>query len=514
MSHQICEAQKRREKVYQYRKKCAKDGYNHVVKQVSNGDERRYRKDHYFASYTKGLPHNEQGLVDDAAYKSLLHALKTQKPRDFDKIKMAPTAVRKLVNPQAGFGMDLEGLDTFAMTMPPPPRFASAELAAEYVENVWMALLRDVPFAEYTDANPLVVAACQDLSALVDFHGAKNEEGQVTPETLFRTDIPGVVGGPYLSQFFFYKCPFGAGEIEQKVTVAIPNVDFMTTWSEWLAIQRGEAPSAALQLLPNKRYMINGRDLCQWAHIDVLYQAYFQAMLVLLSIGIPTKSTNPYFNNKTQEGFGTLGAPNVMTLVTEVCTRALKCGWYQKWSVHRYLRPEVYGGRLNAVVEAGADFPVNQQALDSQGVAASFEKFGSHLLPMAYPEGSPLHTSYPSGHSVVAGAATTILKAWFQEDFILPFPVVPSADGQILEPYIYKPGEAPLTVGGELNKIAYNVAIGRNLAGVHWRSDAYQSLLFGEQVAISILQEQKAGYNEDFPGWTFTSFEGNVVTIK
>jgi hypothetical protein len=36
------------------------------------------------------------------------------------------------------------------------------------------------------------------------------------------------------------------------------------------------------------------------------------------------------------------------------------------------------------------------------------------------------------------------------------------------------------TVGGELNKLADNVALGRNMAAVHWRSDAEQSLLLGE----------------------------------
>lgn len=41
----------------------------------------------------------------------------------------------------------------------------------------------------------------------------------------------------------------------------------------------------------------------------------------------------------------------------------------------------------------------------------------------------------------------------------------------------------------ELNKMAANVAIGRNLGGVHYRSDGEQSMLMGEQVAISILRD-------------------------
>ena len=67
-------------------------------------------------------------------------------------------------------------------------------------------------------------------------------------------------------------------------------------------------------------------------------------------------------------------------------------------------------------------------------------------------------------------------------------------------------------MGGELNKVAANIAIGRNLAGVHWRSAYTQSMRLGEAVAISILEEQKLTYNE--PGsLTVTKFDGTAVTI-
>lgn len=67
-------------------------------------------------------------------------------------------------------------------------------------------------------------------------------------------------------------------------------------------------------------------------------------------------------------------------------------------------------------------------------------------------------------------------------------------------------------MAGELNKVAANIAIGRNMAGVHWRSDYTQSLLLGEAIAIGILEEQKLCYNE--PGsFTVTRFDGTAVTI-
>ena len=50
-------------------------------------------------------------------------------------------------------------------------------------------------------------------------------------------------------------------------------------------------------------------------------------------------------------------------------------------------------------------------------------------------------------------------------------------------------------------------------AGVHWRSDANESLLLGEQVAIGILKDQRASYNETFNGFSLTRFDGTIVTV-
>ena len=85
-------------------------------------------------------------------------------------------------------------------------------------------------------------------------------------------------------------------------------------------------------------------------------------------------------------------------------------------------------------------------------------------------------------------------------------------DGLSLVPYTGADA-GDLTVGGELNKIATNVAMGRNIAGVHWRSDATESLKLGEQLAIGILKDQKHCYNEPFVGFSLTRFDGTVVTV-
>jgi hypothetical protein len=209
-----------------------------------------------------------------------------------------------------------------------------------------------------------------------------------------------------------------------------------------------------------------------------------------------------------------MGRPtHILSLVTEVATRALKAVWCQKWFVHRRLRPEEFGGLVhNRLTDpAAADYPINEEILNSDALPAVFERYGSYLLPQAYPDGSPLHPAYGGGHATVAGACVTILKAWFDESFVIPDPVVPNREGTALVAYT-GPDAGSLTVGGELNKVAANIAMGRNIAGIHWRTDCSESLTLGEEVALGILEEQQATYNEG-GRFTLTKFDGNVSNV-
>jgi hypothetical protein len=105
----------------------------------------------------------------------------------------------------------------------------------------------------------------------------------------------------------------------------------------------------------------------------------------------------------------------------------------------------------------------------------------------------------------------TILKAWFDESHILADPVVPTTDGTALEPYT-GPDADRLTVGGELNKVAANIATGRNIAGVHWRTDYSEAVRLGEAVAIGILRDQVRVGHED-ASFGLTRFDGRRMTI-
>jgi hypothetical protein len=468
----------------------------------SNGDEELYPNK--IGSYSKGLPHDDLGEVNSTAYDSLLHALSTGSPADFERVVIGGSV--KLTNPQAGLAFDTQGPDSHSLSIRSAPAFNSPEEASEIAENYWMALTRDVPFPEY-ESNLLAIKAAEDLSSFSDFRGPKTE-GRVTPATLFRGDTAGDLTGPYISQFMWKETPFGSESIDRRMRTTAAGVDYMTAYDEWLAIQKGGSTTAN-QFDPTPRYIRSGRDLGEWVHIDVLFQAYFNALLILFLLGAPLDPANPYQSSRTQIGFGTLGAPFIASVMCAVATRALKAVWYQKWFVHRRLRPEAFAGRVHNHLISATSYPIHPDILNSSALEELFNKSGTYLLPMAFPEGSPTHPAYGAGHATVAGACVTILKAFFDESFVIPDPVEATADGLALVEY---PGPA-LTVGGELNKLASNVAIGRNIAGVHWRSDAKESLRLGEEIAIRYLKEERDCLNEQFDGFSLSKFDGTTITV-
>jgi hypothetical protein len=491
---------------------------------LDNGDEALYGN--RIGSFTKGLPHNARGEVDAAAYRALLDALTASDPALFESIPMGAGNLarqRKLVNPQASLAFDLEGRDSHQFLTPPPPELSSTEAAAEAVELYWQAAMRDISFVQYPYA-PYAEAAATDLSKLSDFRGPRYGK-RVTPATLFRGFTPGDLAGPYISQFLLKGAPFGAQYVEQRMRCLRPGLDYMTDFNDWLAAQNGVEPRRANEFESQRRFVQTGRDLAQWVHIDVLYQAYFNAALILSAspdsgdtvtgggMGAKLNPGNPYNASTTQTGFATFGLPQIMALVAEVSTRALKAVWFQKWQVHRRLRPEAYGGLVHLTRTEVADYPIAKDALfASQALGETYRRHGTYLLPQAYPEGSPLHPSYGAGHATVAGACVTMLKAFFDESFVIPNPVVPGLDGQTLVPY-RGADEDRLTVGGELNKLAANIGIGRNFAGIHWRSDYTESVKLGEAVAISVLEDQRLTYNEPFEGFRFTKFDGTPYEV-
>lgn len=364
---------------------------------------------------------------------------------------------------------------------------------------------------------------------------------------------------------------YGAQTIDQRCRVAVPHRDYMMTWPEYIDVQNGANIRARADLPPEfvrgiRRHMSTLRDLATYVHDDQLYQAYLNAALIMLAErfdldpGIPFHDASAMARFRSnREPFALFGGPHLLTLVTEVSSRALKAVRYQKFSVHRRMRPEAAGGLMHAILtfytphreqggkqwaigdgsaesvarkqlgstmahyldEPGAgtvgDEPALTQIL-SQVASHIAEMNGENisknsgltkwLLPMAFPEGSPMHPAYGAGHATVAGACVTLLKAFFAMTDHHGAPVyLVEPNGKALVPGA--PVNDPksetdmlaveikegLTLEGELNKLMWNISNGRNVAGVHYYTDYIESVMLGEAITIGILREQMLCYH-------------------
>jgi hypothetical protein len=523
-----------------------------------------------------------------------------------------PLGYRKLTSPMTGHVYDTQGGDAAAFAISPAPLVASDELAAEMAEVYVMALCRDAPFAEIAAGT-----APANVGTLVNALGSMPWfKGSHVPSTpaearrldtrghldsaadLFRGSTEGSKAGPWTSQFLligntntgaeFQKADgssaqgnsaqptfpgirsnisiedgfilFGTQVIDQRSIVAIPGRDYMTNWAAWLDCQNGADFNGFDIFLDRRRYITTPRDIATYVHYDALYQAYLNACLLMLADAgsFPKDDGLPETNSRTRSAFASFGGPHILSLVTEVATRALKAVWRQKWLHHRRARPEVVAGLLtlhehdpmritdmatrDSIAALRAKIPqtifdsiaahntAQNAAVGAIGqdpgldptIAATLpviDDTKNFLLPMAFPEGSPTHPAYGAGHATVAGACVTTLKAFFAMSNTdgtsrawphqAMTPTIAPNEGGELRPVLPQP---KLTVEGELEKLAANISIARNLAGVHYYTDYYESVRLGERIAVSIIEEQLSMYAEPV-SVTLKSFDGDRIAI-
>ncbi len=515
---------------FNYRKNTAQAQRVNVGPQADNGDAARFTD--FSGCYSKALSHDSLGVPNAAALLSLRNALASGNAADFANIVVGTPGGggnSKLNGPQVALAFDLEGLDSHATVIPPAPSVASAQTAAEQVEHYWAALLRDVPFTDYA-TDPLVGQAVADMNRMSFLRSTANNQFPypVTRQNLFRGQFiagDGNVMGPYISQFMIQPTFFGSQPLDQKYSTSLPGQEFMTAPGTYQQIQNGGASVGSLVADPTYRYLRNGRDLAAYTRVDVLYQGYFTAFLVLAGLGAAPNPGNPYIGSLTQKAFATLGGPDAAGTLAEMATRALKAAWFHKWIKDLRMRPEEYGALVHARKTGANPMPqaaaaLHNDMLNSAVLPIINSTYSSYLLPQAFPEGSPTHPCYPTGHGTVGGACVTALKFFFNgSQKIKPLLMAagrdvyePSTNGLSLNTYTGTDSGA-LDINGELNKLAYNVTFGHGIhAGIHFRSSSYWSILLGEQVALSVLQDRAKSYNEPFT-ISITKFDGTTATI-
>lgn len=387
----------------------------------------------------------------------------------------------------------------------------------------------------------------------------------LTLKVLFRGSTAGAKQGPYISQFMLIgtddlagakpkdgMIAYGLQSTSQAQLVPEKGAEYMTTWDSWLEVQQGKKFDQPPH--QKRRRIHNPRDLAGYVHFDALYQAYLNACLILLKNEAEADGGNPIAQKRSDNsmGFATWGGPHILSLVTEVATRGLRAARRTKFQVHRRARPEVIAARLaqvanghvgqmdtsavkqisNMLTELGFNAAKNapragsildwiaqyNTAKNNGASAGPLHDDKNFLLPMAFIEGSPMHPAYGAGHATVAGACVTILKAFFESERQYSeavkggttFYAADAAD--TLVPSARTDG-ANAKIFEELDKLAANISIGRNIAGVHYYSDYYDSLRMGERIAFSLLEEQMYSYHEPL-SLSLKSFDGDAITLS
>ena len=524
----------------------------------TNGDEETYANQAFAGNFSKTLPHDSHtGLVDPNAYKALINGL-TQGSKDLlDKVPAGGPGL--LAGPLSPLAFQLQGEDSTSAAEPfVPPSINSAGAAAEQVELYWEAIVRDVPFIDYSSSQPLISQAIADINKLSAYTGPK----PVTAQNIFRygtgTAFPnanawfGVTTGPYISQFLFQThnfdgvtfvpqihttFPVADKNTGQVLTGANTGLDFMTDLAEYVFVENGNGAINPNEFPtvedPTPRFIRSGRDLGQQANQDLIYSIYFRAALIMaINLGIPFSANSPYAMDARISGFNTFTFVQTLQLIGAAQDSEAQA-FYQKWYVHRKLRPEAMGNLVDGVKNGrfslnpslhsdllnSAVLPLintrNQQLNTKRG--RPNDESSLFFLPQQPPGGSPNHPDPPAGHAFSAGVSVTLLKAMFEvgtPSNPTKWPkqaVEPNEDG--LPPLLNN--SSSLTVLGELNKLAFNIAEGRNWLGIHTRIGGnYLGLLAGEDVAIALLNDLGFTYPEPaFTGFSLTKFDGTVVTV-
>ena len=339
---------------------------------------------------------------------------------------------------------------------------------------------------------------------------------------------------------------------------------FGVTREHYTSIQNSEIPQPYPDGFFTGRTPIRkGLDLGNYVHVDNVYEQFVRAADILTGGRYQRSPLSPYTGDPNDsppppfypnEGDGpTLGPSDAYAILGGVREVAERAAFTQKWLVARRGRPEVLAGLVDFANRPEEDFDQAANELRQQvrrrlsthlvlpdesnadtgiqkGVRAVLDRIRQDnsqqqkrwgrptednlLLSQMYPEGSPAHPAWTSGHATVAGACGTVLKAIFDDQQCI---VDPNAEPDAPpEERCYRPwsGGPTLTVGGELDKLASNIAIGRDFGGVHYRTDGEHGILLGEEVAIRYLQDHLREYREEFRKCSGAEHRGFQLTKR
>lgn len=492
--------------------------------------------DTYPYVFCKTLNHSPNGFATKADIDKLITAINFNSLETLQAIPKDASSLRKLEGVPVSNASNNEAKQPHCVTLNGAYDISSGKSLFEMMEVYCKQLVRDIPFHEWSSDSTVA-----NLITYLNNYGSDitgpTESNVININTFLRGSGIDETKGPYISQFLLRDFYYGNHHITQ-VYHPENNANTQIIDSHWLNVQRGITVYSNTYLDPTPKGVFKPRVLASIVHNDPLYQFYYNAALILNGLGVQTVG---YDNSSINSSVWTDGGPpSVISMLAEVGSTALHVAWYQKYGLTLKIRPEVLAQRLLLAytdtdlrtnvpklndIKTQADKGAQILALvDADNMSNGGQNYSgfNYYLNVLFPEGSPTHPSFPAGHAVVAGAMVTVLKATVvthdNEGARLPwtFDVYEATTNSNTEAYT---GDASgMTIIGELNKLASNVALGRDFAGVHYRSDGDKGILSGEEIAISFLQNKikEFGVNDSglFTGWDLEKMDGTRILIK
>lgn len=498
--------------------------------------------DYYPYVFGKTLDHNATtGFVKKVDVDKIITAVKMNTQENLEAIPRHSLATRKLEGVPTVNSTINEGKQNFEINFDASDVTIDSERHMfEMMEVYAMQILRDTPFINW-DSDATVGNLVSYLNAYSSSAiSAPKIGGVITRKSLLRGFAPDETVGPYVSQFLVHPYSWGNLPVIQKYYQE-NNANSQLSMTNWLAVQQGVTNENIADVTSTLKYIYNPRILGSIVHRDALYQFYYGAALLG---NISNIEVAGYDNSSINSSIWTDGdKPSILQCLAEVTEGALRVAWCQKFGQALKIRPEVLAQRITLAYNNGGlrsavpklntiytNAQIGQDILDlvnTQNQSNGGEALGgnNYYLNVIYNEGSPTHPSLPAGHACVAGACATVLKsmvkthesgskiAWVDNGRTA---LQPSADGDSTT--AYSDGDASsMTIVGELNKLASNIALGRDFAGVHYRADGTKGMLSGEEYAISFLQHKIKEYgahdNGMFDGFDLEKFDGTYIKI-
>ena len=514
-----------------------------------NWDLQTDSKNNYIWIFSKTFSHDEDTFLPDRSQMNQL--LDFFKNPTFDKLNNLPSStssVRKLEDPVGGLGFEPITKHHSLIKINQTNSLNSEKGAMEMTEVYCMSLARDIKISDLnssTDPNNIIlypngcsgsmntngsITVMNILNHMNFFNSSTNiipnwplnSNGLTDMGLLFRGNSPDEDKGQYISQFLIQDINFSNGTFEQKYSPECDTIGSVTE-SGYLSIQNGENNLSNTRL--SSRRITTLRDLGSLVHSDPAYGLYFNAALLASKAGL-----NALKNGGNGSNFLDTGGPDYLTAIGSVTRAALRTAWVTKWVNCLKIRPENAAARIVAYEKNQLPEIKTWYDYFEKDLLETVKKWNNGLtntsnnlpfLPLIYKEGSPTHPSYPAGHATVSGACVTIIKAFIKThenkiaitwNSVFGNPKQVDNNDNLVD--VSPSGE---TIVGELNKLASNGALGRNIAGVHYRSDGEDGIKMGEEVAISYLKEMTGSYYpliiQDKIEFNLQKFDGTFIKI-